>query len=75
MTTGDEINSFSETGINHFTFQELARPIQQTALFCGMKWLDPFVVYHASQLSENELFQAGERYRDRLVWEVALKKN
>ena len=75
VTTGDELNSFNANGINNFSFEELARPIQQTALFCGMKWLEPFVVYHASQLSEEELFQAGEKYRDRLVLEVANKNN
>lgn len=70
VTSADEAHSFDSKGYNHFTLEEMARPLQQMALFCGMKWLDPFAVFNANRLSENEIFQVSEKYRDRLVLEM-----
>ena len=70
-TAGGERTAYAEGGYNHFPMERIATPIQQTALFCGMEWLEPYTVYHAGSLSDAALLQAAEGYRDRLVAEVA----
>jgi glutathione-regulated potassium-efflux system ancillary protein KefF len=75
VSTGDEENSFKQNGYNNFPFYEMARPMEQTALYCKMKWLEPFTVFNANKLSEDELFQISEKYRDRLVFEHSNKNN
>jgi glutathione-regulated potassium-efflux system ancillary protein KefF len=75
ITTGDVEDSFQDGGYNNFPFHEIARPMQQTVLYCGMKWLKPFTVFNANKSSEDDLFQIAEKYRDRLVLEIAQKHN
>jgi glutathione-regulated potassium-efflux system ancillary protein KefG len=50
---------------------ELLRPFQQTATFCGMTWLPPFVVHSIlpvtmGGISDEELVQRAEEYRSLL---------
>ena len=71
-TAGGEQSAYTAGGYNHFSMERIATPIQQTALFCGMKWLEPYTVYHAGSLSDADLLQATEGYRDRLVAELTL---
>lgn len=69
-TAGGDEAAYSERGYNHFPMSQIATPIQQTALFCGMQWLAPQIVYAARKLDESALLQAAEAYRDRLVAEI-----
>jgi hypothetical protein len=34
-------------GYNHFTIRELLRPLEQTAMLCGMTYLPPFALFGA----------------------------
>jgi glutathione-regulated potassium-efflux system ancillary protein KefF len=74
-TAGGEKSAYSDAGSNHFSMERMATPIQQTALFCGMTWLEPYTVYHAAHLNEMQLLQAAEGYRDRLVAEIEWLKS
>ena len=47
VTTGGSDSSYSREGVNQFTIRELLVPFEQTARFCGMEYLPPFVVYGA----------------------------
>jgi glutathione-regulated potassium-efflux system ancillary protein KefF len=69
-TVGGDEAAYTEHGYNHFPISQIATPIQQTALFCGMQWLAPQIVYGARKLDESGLLQAAEAYRDRLVSEI-----
>ena len=44
ITTGGPQESYQSGGYNNFTLSELLRPLQQTAILCGMKWLPPQVI-------------------------------
>lgn len=44
ITTGGPADSYQSGEYNNFTFSELLRPLQQTAILCGMKWLRPRVI-------------------------------
>lgn len=70
-TAGGEEHAYSEQGYNHFPMERISTPIQQTALFCGMTWLEPYTVYHAGKLDDAQLMLAAEGYRDRIVAELA----
>ena len=70
-TTGGEKSAYCEKGYNHFPMNQISTPIHQTALFCGMEWLEPFTVYGAGKLTDAQLLLEAERYRDRLVQELS----
>jgi len=69
-TTGGDAAAYSSTGYNHFSMEQISVPIQQTALFCGMEWLPPFITHDAGTLDEAQLLIQSEAYRDRLVEEL-----
>jgi glutathione-regulated potassium-efflux system ancillary protein KefF len=66
LTTGAPDNAFQRDGFHAFTFEEFVPVIQQTAQFCGMKWLAPFVLHGAHRVTDEELSQYALDYRERL---------
>ena len=48
------------------TFDRFVPPIEQTASFCGMRWLPPLVVHGSHHASEDELRRRGFEYKDRV---------
>lgn len=40
-TLGGDISSYQTGGHNNFSLETLLTPLEQTAAFCGMKWLSP----------------------------------
>jgi glutathione-regulated potassium-efflux system ancillary protein KefF len=65
-TTGGDEQAFSPEGRHHFPFATFAPVVEQTARFCGMRWLEPFVVHGAHQVSDDEMREAARRLRQRL---------
>lgn len=68
VTTGGPQDAYRSGGSNNFTISELLRPFQQTATFCGMTWLPPFVVHSVLPVtmggsSDEELARRAEEYR------------
>ena len=68
ITTGGAQDAYRSGGSNNYTISELLRPFQQTANFCGMKWLSPFVVHSVlpvtmGGISDEELGKRAEEYR------------
>lgn len=45
ITTGGRQSAYQHGGHNRFTIAELLRPIEQTAVLCGLDYLPPFVVH------------------------------
>ena len=74
VSTGGDADSYSASGYNNFTMAQIGTPIQQTALFCGMEWLPPFITHDAGTISNDALLLASEAYRDRLVAELTQLK-
>lgn len=65
-STGGALEAYSAAGIHRRPFEEFARPIEETAVFCGMNWLPPFTIHGAHEINEAELAARASRLRDRL---------
>jgi glutathione-regulated potassium-efflux system ancillary protein KefF len=66
VTTGAPDYAFQREGFHAFQFEEFVPVVQQTAQFCGMRWLAPFVLHGAHRVSDDELEQYAQDYRERL---------
>ena len=47
ITAGGPEAAYRAEGFNHFTLRELLRPLEQTAILCGMRYLAPFALFGA----------------------------
>jgi glutathione-regulated potassium-efflux system ancillary protein KefF len=65
-TTGGDEGSFSPAGEHAHAFEAFAPVVEQTARFCGMNWLPPFVLHGAHRVRETALREAGVRLRAQL---------
>jgi glutathione-regulated potassium-efflux system ancillary protein KefG len=50
-------------GLNNFSIDELMRPFEQSAHFCGMRWLPPFVTHWSTTLDDAALAAQAASYR------------
>jgi glutathione-regulated potassium-efflux system ancillary protein KefF len=66
VTTGGDEQAFGAHGMHGRPLGEFAPVVEQTALFCGMRWEEPFVVYGAHRISLEDLKAAASGYRERL---------
>jgi glutathione-regulated potassium-efflux system ancillary protein KefF len=66
-TTGAPLAAYEPGQIHGHPFDTYVPAISQTARFCGMRWAGPPVTVHgAHRVSDDDLVEAGERYRARL---------
>jgi glutathione-regulated potassium-efflux system ancillary protein KefF len=65
-TTGGDDAAYSEQGMHRRAFEAYRPVIEQTAVFCGMRWEPPLIVHGVHQLSERELSEAARGYRARM---------
>jgi glutathione-regulated potassium-efflux system ancillary protein KefF len=72
-TTGGKAETYSPTGIHERPFADFTRPIEETARFCQMNWLEPFILHGAHELAETALAAHGQALRERLEAWLALK--
>lgn len=63
ITTGGRQAAYQHGGHNRFTIAELLRPIEQTAVLCGLDYLPPFVVHGTHGLREPEIASHAVDYR------------
>jgi glutathione-regulated potassium-efflux system ancillary protein KefG len=64
ITTGAPQEAYGRLGFNFFTIRELLAPFEQSAKFCGMRYLPPFVVHEALRYKEGEKITAcAQAYR------------
>lgn len=75
-TTGAGPDSYAAGGEHGHPFDAFVPPIRQTAVFCGMNWLDPLVVHAAHRTAPESLERIAAQYRERLAAyiEAASKK-
>jgi glutathione-regulated potassium-efflux system ancillary protein KefF len=66
-TTGGTGDSYQETGQHGQTFSAFLPPFRQTALLCGMRWLQPHILHGAHQVNEADVTAYVETYRSRLA--------
>jgi len=61
VSTGGSEAAYQTDGYNHFTLRELLHPLEQTAVFTGMKYLPPFALFSARTAVEEERVQCHIR--------------
>jgi glutathione-regulated potassium-efflux system ancillary protein KefG len=67
VSTGGPERAYHARGRNRFEVAELLAPFNQTAYLCGMGWLTPFVIYLGRHMTDQELTQHVESYRDLII--------
>lgn len=65
-TTGGDTSAYVPDGPHGHPFGDFIHPIQQTAAFCGMRWLDPIIV-HDAHADRGHVAASGALYRERLM--------
>lgn len=71
-TTGGTPQAYSAAGIHERSFADFTPPLEETARFCGMNWLAPFIVHGAHDIDGEELSGQARQLRQRLeAWLVA----
>ncbi len=65
-TTGAPTSGYASAGMHRRPFDEFVPAIEQTALFCGMRWAEPLTVFGVQRIEEGELEDYCARYRERL---------
>ena len=66
VTAGGDEDAFDIGGRHGQPFSAFVPVVEQTARYCGMNWLEPFVVEGAHEISDAQLEDAGKRLRERL---------
>ncbi len=66
-TTGGDTEAYSPSGRHERAFADFVAPVEQTARYCGMNWLEPFTVHGVHALDEAALATEVERLRARLA--------
>jgi glutathione-regulated potassium-efflux system ancillary protein KefF len=68
--TGGDDAAYSAAGRHNHAFSAFTPGIEQSARYCGMNWLEPFVLHGAHEISDEALRDAGLRLRARLeTWQ------
>lgn len=65
-TTGGDVDAYREGGMHGHPFETFIPPIEQTARFCGMRWLSPLIVHGAHRATDTELDRHALLYRTRV---------
>ncbi len=65
-TTGGGPEAYAPKAMHGFPIEVFLKPMEQTAVLCGMKWEKPFILHGAGVKSPEALAQASERFRKRL---------
>jgi len=66
VTSGGDEAAFGPQGMHRRPLDEFSPVIEQTALFCGMRWETPLVLYGAHRVADTVLDAAVSHYRERL---------
>lgn len=64
ISTGGGSKVYSKTGSNHFTVNEFLAPFNQSATLCRMHYLPPFVTHGAHTITNKELDEQVENYKN-----------
>lgn len=64
-TTG--AGEYEKGALHAHGFADFVAPVEMTARFCGMRWVEPFVVHGVARLSDDELRARAARLQERLA--------
>ena len=63
VTTGGDDTDYAADGVHERAFSDFVAPLRQTARFCGMRFLDPFVVAASHRIDAAALAERARAYR------------
>ena len=63
VSTGAPAEEYGPGGAHHYTFEELIRPMEQTARFCGMRFLPPLLLQGGHDLPQAVIDEHAMDYR------------
>ncbi len=66
-TTGGDEQAYSASGRHGHPFASFEPVVEQTVRFCGMSWLEPFVLYGAHSIPDEALRAHAEKLRERVA--------
>ncbi len=66
VSTGAPAEEYGPGGIHHYALEDLIRPIEQTARFCGMNFMPPLVLQGGHSLPHETIRAHAARYRQLL---------
>jgi glutathione-regulated potassium-efflux system ancillary protein KefG len=67
ISLGGHQSAYCEEGENRFSVEQLLAPIQQTVRLCGMRFLEPFLIYGTHAMNAAEIEDAAQAYARRLA--------
>ncbi|HEY2628816.1 MAG TPA: NAD(P)H-dependent oxidoreductase [Usitatibacter sp.] len=73
-TTGD-VEKYALTGAHAHPFEAFVPVVEQTARYCHMKWLEPFVVHDSHELTDTKLAEAARHFRKRVEAHSGSERN
>jgi len=66
VTTTGDVEKYAVHSRHGHRFEAFAPVVEQTARYCGMNWLDPFVVHDSHELTDEALVESGLKLRSRI---------
>jgi len=66
VTAGKKHQSYQQGACNNYKLEDFLRPLEQTAIHCGMHYHAPLVLHQAHSASKLELTQFGQLYSQRI---------
>lgn len=66
LSTGAEQSAYQVGGGHGHELEQFLLPFKQTAQYCGMKFMQPFISYHARQLNDSQIQQQAQEYKAHL---------
>lgn len=67
ISTGGKKEVYCKEGRNHFTINQFLTPFHQSANLCRMEYLPPFVVHGSHTITDKEIDNHAQMYRNLLV--------
>lgn len=67
ISVGGSEKSYQAGGYNNFTISEFLKPMQQTALLAGMKYLAPFKIHKAVSITDEKLEESAKNYVEHIL--------
>jgi putative NADPH-quinone reductase len=66
-TAGNVPEAYGPDGVNLFPLADLLYPLRATAKRCFWRWTEPFLLYRANKLTDEERAAAGRDYAARVT--------
>jgi glutathione-regulated potassium-efflux system ancillary protein KefG len=67
ITTGGQMDVYTETGRNQFTINQFLAPYKQSANLCRMDYLPPFVAHGSHTIQKSSIENLANQYKNLLI--------